>query len=174
MAGLLETYWLNLQDKLKIYNTAKSDVEAYYASPYAENESWYNQLVKIQAWNSQPQTWIEFEPTWNRVYSTYKQKQVTADKAFSDYEIAKGEYETAKKELATPGEVAAAEQVEIANAALLATSIWAETQSAQAKLTADEQAALRKKIIGYVLTGVLIIAIVAVGFWAYKKYIKKK
>lgn len=169
MAGLLETYWNALQEALKNKNDAYNDLKDFEVNKYIPAENWWNQVND----GNHPVEREAYVNTWNSTYSTWAAKSTFYESKKAAYNQALKDYETAKKDLATPQELEAAAVIEQAQANLIAAQTEAQQQTTQAKMSAEEQAALRKKIINYVITGVIAIAVIGIGVWAYRKYFKK-
>lgn len=92
---------------------------------------------------------------------------------------AEQKYLTEKAKLSAAEQATALAQADAAAAASIAQSNLvtaqanAQLQGTQSKISAEEQAALRKKIITYSIAGLALITVAIVGIWAYRKYVKK-
>lgn len=166
--SILSMYYGKLKKAQTEYATAKENASNYRLNTFNDIYNWYMHLYNMQAWNNHPVEWAAARPNYedNAKPTMDRLDSIVASK-LAEVKQAEKDYENAKDTLVSPAEIVAHE-----------SQIQAETElaekTAQSKLSLEEQAAFRKKIINYIVLGVIIILVIAGSIWAYKKFIKKK
>jgi len=166
--SILSMYYDKLKKAQSEYAIAKENASNYRLNTYNDVYNWYMHLYNMEAWNNHPVEWAAARPNYeDNVKPTMERLDGITAARLKDVKQAETDYQNAKDTLVSPAEIEAHE-----------TQIKAETELAQktaeSKLSEEEAAAFRKKIISYTITGIVIIVIIVAGFWAYKKYVKKK
>lgn len=151
--------------KYQDYIAYANEINRQMNEKFGQNDTYNGNILKNKLT-------YEIYPEQDRLGVVQTQLKTVMNTAEQKYLAAKSQL-SASEQATALAQADAAAAASIAQSNLTAAQAAAQLQGTQSKMSAEEQAALRKKIITYSIVGLAVITVTIIGIWAYRKYVKK-